>query len=269
MGFVKQSGEDRRKIALHGVTFALGVLASFGILSGILFAARTAAGGSGNTIGWGYQLQNPWVVFTLMLLMFVLALSMFGLFEVGTSATAVGGPLQSKQGLGGSFFSGVLATIVATPCSAPFLGVALGTAVGLPAVQFFAAFAAVAIGLALPYLILSLFPGPAPFSPPPGGLDGELQTGNVLPAVCHRWLSVMGLRGSDRIGSGARPHFRTDQHCGRRLDLRTLESSPQVRENPRDRGGPHPGVCRRGIPPRQTAGKIGLGLGAMVANAGR
>ncbi len=168
MGFVKQAGEDRRKIALHGVTFALGVLASFGIISGILFAARTAAGGSGNSIGWGYQLQNPWVVFTLMLLMFALALNMFGLFELGTSAASVGGSLQSKQGLGGSFFSGVLATIVATPCSAPFLGVALGTAVGLPAVQFFAAFAAMAIGLALPYLILSCFPGLLRFLPRPG-----------------------------------------------------------------------------------------------------
>jgi thiol:disulfide interchange protein len=103
-----------------------------------------------------------------MLLMFVLALNMFGLFEVGTSATAVGGSLQSKQGLGGSFFSGVLATIVATPCSAPFLGVALGTAVGLPAGQFFAAFAAMATGLALPYLILSCFPGLLRFLPRPG-----------------------------------------------------------------------------------------------------
>ena len=167
MGFVQQAGQDRGKIALHGVTFTLGVLASFGILSGILFAARTAAGGA-NSIGWGYQLQNPWVVLILMLLMFVLALNMFGLFELGTSATSVGGSLQSKQGLGGSFFSGVLATIVATPCSAPFLGVAIGAAIALPALQFFSAFAAMAIGLALPYLILSIFPRLIDFLPRPG-----------------------------------------------------------------------------------------------------
>ena len=167
MGFVQQAGQDRRKIALHGVTFTLGVLASFGVLSGILFAARTAAGGA-SSIGWGYQLQNPWVVLILMLLMFVLALNMFGLFELGTSATSVGGSLQSKQGLGGSFFSGVLATIVATPCSAPFLGVAIGAAIALPAFQFFAAFAAMAIGLALPYLILSIFPRLIDFLPRPG-----------------------------------------------------------------------------------------------------
>jgi len=168
MGFVQQAGQDRKKIALHGIIFALGVLASFGVLSGILFAARSAAGGAAGSIGWGYQLQNPWVVLTLMLLMFVLALNMFGLFELGTSATSVGGSLQSKQGLGGSFFSGVLATVVATPCSAPFLGVAIGAAIALPAVQFFGAFAAMAVGLALPYLILSVFPRLIDFLPRPG-----------------------------------------------------------------------------------------------------
>ena len=165
LGFVQQAGSDRKKIALHGIIFAAGVLASFGVLSGILFAARAAAG---NSIGWGYQLQNPWVVLTLMLLMFVLALNMFGLFELGTSATSVGGSLQSKQGFSGSFFSGVLATVVATPCSAPFLGVAIGAAITLPAFQFFAAFAAMAIGLALPYLILSIFPRLIGFLPRPG-----------------------------------------------------------------------------------------------------
>lgn len=165
MGFVQQAGTDRRKIALHGITFSLGVLASFGILSAILFAARTAGG---ETIGWGYQLQNPWVVLGLMLLMFILALNMFGLFELGTSATSVGGNLQSKQGTLGSFFSGALATIVATPCSAPFLGAAIGSAIGLPGPQFFSAFAAMAIGLAAPYLILSIFPNLINRLPRPG-----------------------------------------------------------------------------------------------------
>jgi thiol:disulfide interchange protein/DsbC/DsbD-like thiol-disulfide interchange protein len=161
MGFVQQAGSDRRKIAFHGVVFTLGVLASFGILSGLLFAAR-------ETTGWGFQLQNPWVVFSLMLLMFLLALNMFGVFEMGTSATSVGGSLQSKHGLGGTFFSGVLATIVATPCSGPFLGAAIGAAIALPAGQFFMAFAAMAVGLALPYLVLSIFPQLLDFLPRPG-----------------------------------------------------------------------------------------------------
>ena len=166
MGFVQQAGADRRKVALHGMTFALGVLLSFGVLSGILFVAREAAGGS--SIGWGYQLQNPWVVLGLMLLMFVLALNLFGVFEIGTGVTSLGGSLQSKQGIAGSLFSGVLATLVATPCSAPFLGTAIGAAIGLPATQFFTAFAAMAIGLALPYLVLSIFPNLVNFLPRPG-----------------------------------------------------------------------------------------------------
>lgn len=167
MGFVQQAGHDRRKIALHGIIFTSGVLLSFAVISGILFVARTAAADA-NSIGWGYQLQNPWVVLTLMLLMFVLALNLFGLFELGTSATSVGGKWQSKQGFVGSLFSGILATIVATPCSAPFLGVAIGAAISLPAFQFFAAFAAMAIGLSLPYLILSVFPQLITFLPRPG-----------------------------------------------------------------------------------------------------
>lgn len=163
MGFVKQAGDDRKKIIGHGLLFSLGVLVSFGVLSGILFAGRAAA-----DIGWGYQLQIPGVVLGLMLLMFLLALNMFGVFEIGTSATAVGGSLLSKQGLAASFFSGVLATVVATPCAGPFLGAAIGAAITLPALPFFAAFAAMAIGLALPYLVLSAFPSLLRLLPRPG-----------------------------------------------------------------------------------------------------
>lgn len=171
MGFVQQAGENRRKVVLHGIIFTLGVLISFWVLSGVLFAARAAAmakGGSADAIGWGYQLQNPWVVLSLMLMMFVLALNMFGLFEIGTSATSVGGSLQAKQGFSGTFFSGILATLVATPCSAPLLGVAIGTAIGLPATQFFMAFTAMALGLSLPYLVLSAFPKLIDLLPRPG-----------------------------------------------------------------------------------------------------
>jgi len=169
MGFVQQAGEDRRSIALHGVSFAIGVLASFGVLSGILFAVRTAALKSGgDSIGWGYQLQNPIVVLVLLLLMFILGLNMFGLFELGTSATSVGGKLQNKSGHGGSFFSGILATVVATPCSGPFLGVAIGATMALPPIQFFSGFTAMALGLALPYLLLSIFPSLVEKLPRPG-----------------------------------------------------------------------------------------------------
>ncbi|MES2995200.1 MAG: thioredoxin family protein [Verrucomicrobiota bacterium] len=169
MGFVQQAGTDRRKIVVHGVAFTAGVLVSFAVLAGILFAVRASAfGGRGDTLNWGYQLQIPWVVLSLMLLMFVLALNMAGVFEIGAKATSVGGSLQTKHGTGGSFFSGMLATIVATPCSAPFLGAAIGAAIALPVVPFFTAFAAMAFGLATPYLVLSLFPKLVGFLPRPG-----------------------------------------------------------------------------------------------------
>ena len=167
MGFVQQAGEDRKKIVMHGLAFTAGVLASFWVLSGLLFALRAAAA-PGEEIGWGYQLQNPWTILVLMLVMFVLGLSMYGVFEVGSSATGVGGKLQSKQGVSGSFFSGILATVVATPCSAPFLGAAIGAAIALPAFQFFLAFTFMALGLSLPYLILSIFPRLIDRLPRPG-----------------------------------------------------------------------------------------------------
>jgi thiol:disulfide interchange protein len=166
LGFVQQSGQDKKKIILHGLAFTAGVLISFWILSGILFAARQAAGG--DEFGWGYQLQNKWVVLSLMMLMFFMALNLFGVFEFGTSATGIGGNLQSKQGISGTFFSGFLATVVATPCSGPFLGAAIGAAIALPPVQFFTAFTVMGLGLSLPYLMMSIFPKLVDYLPRPG-----------------------------------------------------------------------------------------------------
>ncbi|MDF1816703.1 MAG: thioredoxin family protein [Verrucomicrobiales bacterium] len=164
MGFVNQAGEDRKKITLHGLVFALGVLISFWVLSGLFFLLRS----QGEQIGWGFQLQNPWFVFSLILVMFVLALNMAGVFEIGMSATGVGGKLANKNGLSGTFFSGVLATVVATPCSAPFLGTALGAVISMPIVPFFAIFTSIALGLSFPYIILSLFPSLVERLPRPG-----------------------------------------------------------------------------------------------------
>jgi thiol:disulfide interchange protein DsbD len=160
MGFVQQAGHDRSKIIRHGIVFTLGVLISFWILSGILLA-----GGISN---WGGQLENPWVVFVLLLIMLVFGLNMFGVFEIGASATSIGGTLTNKQGMAGTFFSGILATVVATPCSAPFLGPAIGAAVSLPGPQFMLAFTMMALGLSTPYLVLSIFPALVEKLPRPG-----------------------------------------------------------------------------------------------------
>jgi thiol:disulfide interchange protein len=160
MGFVQQAGHDRKKIAAHGFIFTLGVLLSFWILAAALYF--------GGLTSWGNQLQDPRVIFVTLLVMFLFGLNLFGVFEIGTTATGVGGSLIQKQGIAGTFFSGVLATLIATPCSGPFLGVSIATASKLPAVPFFIAFTSMAIGLSLPYLILSIFPALVEKLPRPG-----------------------------------------------------------------------------------------------------
>jgi len=164
LGFVNQSGNDRRKITAHGLVFALGVLVSFWVLAGALLALR--AGGA--QLGWGFQLQSPAFVFGMAAFLLIFALNLSGLFEIGLSATGVGGELQMKEGFAGSFFTGALATLVATPCSAPFLAPALGAALSLSAGQSFLVFTFIAIGLALPYLLLSIFPQAIRLLPKPG-----------------------------------------------------------------------------------------------------
>lgn len=164
MGFVRQAGQDRKKIAMHGIIFSLGVLISFWVLSGIVFWLRSR----GEQIGWGFQLQNPVVVYVLLLIMFVFALNMYGVFEVGGTLVGTGQNLVSQKGYAGTFFSGVLAVVVATPCSAPFLASALGATISLSAIPFFAVFTTIAIGLALPYLLLSCYPALIKQLPKPG-----------------------------------------------------------------------------------------------------
>ena len=161
MSFVQQAGEDTKKIKLHGVAFTVGVLLSFLVLASILFPLKA-------TTTLGAQLQEPWVVFSVLIIMFMLALSMAGVFEIGASATSAGGKLTQKDGLSGSFFSGVLAVVIATPCSAPFLGPAIGAAWKFDGPLFFMALLTMGVGLALPYITLSFFPSLVNKLPRPG-----------------------------------------------------------------------------------------------------
>ncbi len=154
MGFVQQAGEDSSSIRKHGWVFTCGVVLSLWALVGVLFIVRYY----GESAGWGFQLQEPGFVLFMILLMFVFALNLCGLFEFGTSAIGVGSSLQSKSGLGGAFFSGVLAVLVATPCTGPFMAPALGYALSQPLPLALLVFTMLAIGLALPYLLLSYFP---------------------------------------------------------------------------------------------------------------
>lgn len=164
LGFVKQAGEDPRAVWHHGLVFAGGVLVSFWALAAVLIALR--AGGAG--IGWGFQLQSPAVLVSLSLLFFILALNLFGVFEFGLSLTTAGGGVAQKQGWAGSFFSGCLATVIATPCTAPFMGVALGYALTQPPYVAMIVFTALALGMAFPYLLLSRYPALLKKLPKPG-----------------------------------------------------------------------------------------------------
>ena len=166
MGFVKQAGEDRSRIIRHGWVFTLGVLLSFWVLVGVLLIMRD---GMEEQLGWGFQLQEPGFVFILALILLIFGLSLSGVFEIGMSVTGIGSGLSQRSGLSGSFFSGVLATVVATPCMAPFLGVAVGAALTLPPFSSFIIFTAVGMGLSTPYLGLSFFPQWVQKLPKPGG----------------------------------------------------------------------------------------------------
>ena len=165
LGFVQQAGADRRKVTIHGWVFTAGVLVSFWVLAGLLILLNPDGA---LDQGWGYQFQIPGFVFGAAVFFLVFALNLSGLFEVGTSAVGVGAKLQARSGYGGSFFTGVLATVVSTPCSAPLLAPAVGLAVTLPAVQSLALFSFVGLGLSTPYLVLSAFPSLIRLLPRPG-----------------------------------------------------------------------------------------------------
>jgi len=164
MGFASRAGDQRKKIALHGIIFTAGVVASFWILAAILHILRS----SGHELGWGFQLQDPVFVFALIVLFLVFGLSLSGVFEFGTSAISLANSRPANSGLAESFASGILATIVATPCSAPFLAPALAAAITMPAALSWMLFTFIALGLSTPYLLLSLFPSALSNLPKPG-----------------------------------------------------------------------------------------------------
>jgi len=148
----------------QGLAFGVGVLATFLSLAAVLIALRSA----GDQLGWGFQLQNPAVVAGLALLMLLVALNLSGLFEVGTSLQGVGSGLASRGGLAGSFFTGVLAVVVAAPCTAPFMGPALGWALTQTPAAALVVFLALGIGFALPFVAVAFAPALLARLPRPG-----------------------------------------------------------------------------------------------------
>jgi len=166
LGFVQQSKEAPRRVRLLGLLYAAGVLASFLALAGFVIAVRHA----GEAASWGMQMQNPFFRLALTVVVTLVALNLFGVFEVTLGGGAMGAAagLATKEGNLGAFFNGVLATALATPCTAPFLTVALGFAFTQPASVIVLMFIATAIGLATPYVLLSWKPGWLRFVPKPG-----------------------------------------------------------------------------------------------------
>ncbi|KAA6464980.1 DUF255 domain-containing protein [Acidobacteria bacterium AB60] len=164
LALVNSGSEERHRLRVHGLVYTAGILASFWALVGLLLALR----GAGARLGWGFQFQSPIFLSLMACLLFFLGLSLAGQFEIGLSLTSAGGALAAKQGYTGSFFTGVLAVIVATPCTAPFMGAAIGYALAAPAVVTFGVFTALALGLAAPYLVLTLQPAWTRVLPKPG-----------------------------------------------------------------------------------------------------
>jgi thiol:disulfide interchange protein DsbD len=162
LGFAR--GHEPSVMRRHGLLFGAGVLVSFLVLAGLLLVLREA----GEAVGWGFQLQSPPVVAALAVLMTGLGLWLLGVVEFGGRVMGVAAQAEGREGNGGAFLSGVLATLVATPCTAPLMGAALGWALVQPAASALAVFGALGVGMALPYVALSFFPAGLRRLPRPG-----------------------------------------------------------------------------------------------------
>ncbi len=164
LAFIDMAQGHKGHVRRHGLLFGLGIVLSFWALGGLLLILKQA----GAEIGWGFQLQSPGFVIALGLLLFVLALNLLGVFEIGGTAMRLAGNVDTGSGYWSSFATGILAAAVATPCTAPFMGAAMGYAIAQPAQVTMLVFTAVALGLASPYLLLAEVPGLLEKLPKPG-----------------------------------------------------------------------------------------------------
>jgi thiol:disulfide interchange protein DsbD len=184
LALVNHSRMSRRRRHYHGMAYTLGVLACFGVFAAIVLAFK--AGGA--ELGWGFQFQSPLFVLFLAYLMFAVGLSQSGVVSFGASMSRLGA-FGGNDGYGMSFLMGALAAIVATPCTAPFMGAALGFAVAQPAPILLAIFFALGLGLALPYLLLTYWPSLLRYLPRPGPWMERLKQALAFPMYATAiWL---------------------------------------------------------------------------------
>ena len=192
MGFIKQAHDEKIASWKHGLSFTFGVLAAFWALAGLLLLLKSG----GEHLGWGFQLQSPVFLIVVAVFMFLFGLSLLGVFEIGTSFTTVGGASQKLHGLTSSFVSGIIATIVATPCTAPFMGSALGFALTQPNWVAIVVFTFLGLGMATPFFVISSIPALLKYVPKPGRWMESLEQfmGFLLVATVIWLLWVLGLQ---------------------------------------------------------------------------
>lgn len=164
LGFAQLAQASRLEAREQGLLFLAGVVATFLLLAGLVIGL----GALGSSVGWGFQLQSPPLVIALAVVMTLIGFNLLGAFEIGTSAAGIGSGLASRGGRLGAFMTGALAVVVATPCTAPFMGAAIGFAVTQPPALGLSVFAALALGFATPVVALSFSPGLLALLPRPG-----------------------------------------------------------------------------------------------------
>jgi thiol:disulfide interchange protein DsbD len=192
LGFLEQSRHEPGEVRRHGLIYGAGVLASFLVLAGMVLLVQAG----GEAASWGMQFQNPVFLVAMTTLVALVALNLFGVFEVTLGGRTMGAAAQlaAKGGASGAFFNGVLATALATPCTAPFLGLALGFAFAQPPLVVVLMFLVVGLGLALPYVVISFAPGLARYLPKPGAWMERFKVAMGFPmAATAFWLlSLLG-----------------------------------------------------------------------------
>ncbi len=191
LGFVNQSKESPGRVRLLGMLYGAGVVVSFLVLAGVVIGVKSA----GELASWGMQMSNPQFVVLLTVLIMLVALNLFGLFEVTLgSVGAAAGSVAAREGAGGAFFNGVLATVLATPCTAPFLAPALGFAFTQAAAMIVLMFVTVALGLAFPYVALSWNPKLLRFLPKPGPWMEKFKVAMGFPMLATGvWLFTVSI----------------------------------------------------------------------------
>ena len=191
LGFVNQSKESPGRVRLLGMLYGAGVVVSFLVLAGVVIGVKSA----GVLASWGMQMSNPQFVVLLTVLIMLVALNLFGLFEVTLgSVGAAADSVATREGVGGAFFNGVLATVLATPCTAPFLAPALGFAFTQTAAVIVLMFVTVALGLAFPYVALSWNPKLLRFLPKPGPWMEKFKVAMGFPMLATGvWLFTVSI----------------------------------------------------------------------------